>query len=241
MSYTALIIDDERLSRLSLRKDLEKFPEIEIIGEASGISSARTLIEKTKPDILFLDIQLTDGNGFDLLNNIEYTGEVIFVTAFDEYALRAFDINAIDYLLKPISHQRLKATIEKLFSNKTESLTGENMKLEYNDRLMLMYKKSVNFIKIDTITYIKASRDYSYIYTDGGKEYLSSKAINEWEERLPDKHFCRIHRSTIINFDFIIKISHLSPGSAEVIIQGNNEPLSISRNFFRKLKERYSF
>ncbi len=239
MTYSSIIVEDERLARLTLKKDLEKFPEISIIGEATSISTAKALINNIKPDLIFLDIQLTDGTGFDLLNQIEFDGEIIFVTAYDEYAIRAFEVNAIDYLLKPVSYQRLKNVIERL-SKKLGSGSNVNfLKLNYDDRLLVTHKKSVNFVKISSITSILASREYSYLYTDEGKEYLTSKSISEWDNKLPDHNFCRIHRSTIINFDFIIKINHNITGTAEVFMQGLSDPLRISRNYFRKLKERY--
>ena len=240
MSYSSIIIDDERLSRLNLKKDLEKFPEINIIGEASGIFTAKSLIEQTNPDLLFLDIQLEDGNGFDLLNQINYAGKVIFITAYDEYALRAFEINAVDYLLKPISMKRLKGAIERVLTSGEQQSEVSVHKLNYTDRLMVMHKQSVNFIKIDSIVSVTASREYTYIHTLDGRGYLTSKSIGEWESRMPEEHFCRIHRSAIINFNFIKKIEHNLSGSAEVFIQGLSEPLSISRNYFRKIKERYS-
>jgi len=241
MTLSAIIIDDERLARLTLKKDLEKFPEIIIAGEASNINTAKALIEKLSPDLLFLDIQLSDGSGFDLLNQIDYSGRIIFVTAYDEYAIRAFEINAVDYLLKPISAKRLKKAIDKLYNTDIQNVHKSAAKLNYTDHLMVMHNKSVNFIKINTITYIKASREYSYIKTSEGKEYLTSISIGEWESRMPDQNFCRIHRSTIINFDYIININHHFTGSAEVNMQGISEPLNISRNYFKKLKRRYGF
>jgi two-component system LytT family response regulator len=239
MNYSAIIIDDERLARLTLKKDLEKFPEVTILGEASGIATAKTLIEKTKPDLLFLDIQLTDGTGFDLLNQIEYSGKVIFVTAYDKYAFRAFEVNAIDYLLKPISLKRLKSAIDKL-SNNGDQVQSTLIKLNYDDRLMVMHRNSVNFIKINSISSICASREYSYIHTIDGKEYLTSNNISQWENRLPDQYFCRIHRSTIINFDYIVKISHNISGTGEVELKGSLQLYNISRIYFKKIKQRYS-
>jgi len=180
MNYSALIIDDERLARLTLRKDLEKFSEISILGEASSIKTAKTMINETKPDLIFLDIQLTDGNGFDLLDQIAFEGEIIFVTAYDEYAIRAFEINAIDYLLKPISYKRLKNAIEKISTKDKGNTDPEIPKLNYDDRLLVTHKKSVNFIKINTIKSIVASREYSYVNTIDGKEFLTPKSISEW-------------------------------------------------------------
>ncbi len=238
-NLTALIIDDESLARFTLRNKLADFREIEIIGEAASLKEAEEKIKVLNPGLIFLDIQLPDGSGFDLFNLIEYTGKVIFVTAYDEYALRAFEINAIDYLLKPVSAKRLKAAIEKLGESLDASLT-RIVKLNYNDRLMVVYKKSVNFIKISLITHITASGEYSYIHTNNGREFITSKSLNEWEIKLPDQNFCRVHRSTIINFDYIVKIDHSITGTAEVILHGSSESIKISRNYFKRLKQRYS-
>jgi len=238
-NLTALIIDDESLARFTLRNKLADFPEIEIIGEAASLKEAEEKIKIQNPGLLFLDIQLPDGSGFDLFNLIEYTGKVIFVTAYDEYALRAFEINAIDYLLKPVSAKRLKTAIEKLGESLNASLT-RIIKLNYDDRLMVQHKKSVNFIKISQITHVTASAEYSYVHTKDGREFITSKSLNEWEKRLPDENFCRIHRATIINFDYIIKIDSSITGIAELALQGLSGPLKISRSYFRKLKDRYS-
>ena len=239
MNYSAIIIDDERLARLTLRKDLEKFPEISILGEANGISSAKQLIEQIKPDLIFLDVQLADGIGFDLLNQVEYTGRVIFVTAYDKYALRAFEVNAIDYLLKPVSLKRLKSAIDKLFIE-SDQVKPTLIKLDYDDRLMVMHRNIVNFITIKSITVICSSREYSYMRTIDGKEYLTSHNISQWENRLPDQNFCRIHRSTIINFDYIVKVTHNISGTGEVVLQGSLQSYNISRNYYKKIKHRYS-
>ena len=239
-SLTALIIDDEPLARFTLKNKLIELPQIEIVGEASNIKEAIERIQKLQPQLLFLDIQLPDGSGFDLLNKIEYKEKIIFITAYDNYAIRAFEINAVDYVLKPISEKRLKIAVDRLFSNDISPLDESNTKLNYDDRLMVMYRNSVNFIQIKSITSINASREYCYIHTTDFKEYLTSKNIGEWESRLPSQNFCRIHRSTIINFDYIIKIDRKITGTADVFIQGNKNPFAISRNYLRKLKERYS-
>lgn len=238
-NLTALIIDDESLARFTLRNKLADIPEIEIIGEAASLKEAEEKIRVLNPGLLFLDIQLPDGSGFDLFNQIEYTGKVIFVTAYDEYAIRAFEINAIDYLLKPLSAKRLKTAIEKLGESLDASRTRIT-KLNYNDRLMVEHKKSVNFIKISQITHITASGEYSYLHTSDGKEYITSRPLNEWEIKLPDENFCRIHRSTMLNFDFIVKIDHNITGNALVILQGSYESFMISRYYYKKLKQRYS-
>lgn len=236
----ALLIDDESLARFTLKNKLEEFPEVEILGEAASVREAADKIKNLDPDLIFLDVQMNDGTGFDLLNQIEYTGKIIFVTAFDEYALRAFEINAVDYLLKPISSRRLKEAIARISAGDSVRKEETLHKLQYGDRLMVLHKKSVHFIKMDRISCIIASREYTYIRTIDGGDYLANKTISEWERRLPEDYFCRINRSTIINFECISKIVPTYTGTAEVTIQGNPDPLLISRNYFKILKQRYS-
>ncbi len=238
-NYNALIIDDESLARFNLRNKLEPYPQIEIVGEAASVNEAVERISELKPDLLFLDIQLGDGTGFDLLNQVEFTGDVIFVTAYDEFAIRAFEINALDYLMKPVSDRRLKDAIDRLLDEEIKPVPGTQIKIDYNDRLMVTLRKSINFVKMSEIAAITASREYSYIYTNAGKEYLTSYNITEWENRLPDQHFCRIHRSTIVNFDYIAKITPNITGTAEVVLQNAGKTFIISRSYFKKIKLRY--
>jgi len=238
-NYTALIIDDESLARFTLKNKLEEYPQIDVLGEAASVEEAVTLINQLKPDLLFLDIQLGDGTGFDLLNQVEFTGDIIFVTAFDEFAIRAFEINALDYLMKPVSDRRLKDALDRLFEGESKTMVSEQVKIDYNDRLMVTLRKSINFVKMSEIIAITASREYSYIYTNTGKEYLTSYNISEWDNRLPDQHFCRIHRSTIINFEYIAKITPNITGTAEVLMQNSSKSYVISRSYFKKIKHRY--
>ncbi len=235
----ALIVDDERLARNSLKKKLEKFPEIEVIGEADGIALAVREIRSLNPEVLFLDIQLADGNGFDLLNKIDFAGKIIFVTAYDEFAIRAFEINAVDYLLKPISLQRLQTAITRLQSNDPIQFHAMNSRLKYDDRLLVMIGHSMHFIKISMIATVTACRDYTLVKTTDGQEYLVSKTMMEWEERLPDQHFCRISRTLIVNFDCIEKSERLFSNTAMVYVTGQKEPLKLSKSYFRKIKDRY--
>ena len=237
--HKAIIIDDERLARNELKKLLLDFPNVEVIDEAANAAEGIKKIDALGPDLIFLDIQMPGKTGFDMLQELDKAPHVIFTTAYDEYALRAFEINAIDYLLKPVSAKRLKTAIEKL-GESLDASRARIIKLNYNDRLMVEHKKSVNFIKISQITHVTASGEYSYVHTNDGREFITSKPLNEWEIRLPDENFCRIHRSTILNFDYIVKIDHNITGTAEVILQGSPESFKISRNYYKKLKQRYS-
>lgn len=238
--YKAIIVDDEYWARVSLQDKLKEIPEIEVIGEADSITKAKKEIEKLNPDILFLDVQLNDGTGFDLLNQLEFSGKVIFITAYDKYAVRAFEINALDYLMKPISERRLKMAIEKINITKAPIKKKIPEKFKYDDRLMVIYRDYIHFIKISAIVLITAAQDYTLIKATDGKEYLLSKSMNEWESRLPEKKFCRIHRSSIINFEFIEKITKYSSNSANIYLKDFDEPFKVSRSYYKKLKERYN-
>jgi two-component system LytT family response regulator len=238
--YSALIIDDERLARFSLIKKLRNFSEINILGEASGIASAIKAMEALNPDLIFLDIQLSDGNGFDLLNKIDFGGKIIFVTAYDEYAFRAFEINAQDYLLKPVSMERLKNAINRLKSeDKKEAFTSIS-KFRYDDRIMIEQKNSIHFLKIDNIVLINASKSYTIITDKSGKKYLICRSMSEWESRLPEEHFCRVHRNSIVNFNFIEK-TEKSGNSAVINIVGIPNPVLVSRGYYKLMRSRYFF
>ena len=237
-SITAIIIDDERLARLALRNKLQDFKEIEIVGEANNVDSAIKAIEEMNPELIFLDIQLFNETGFDVLNKTQYNGKIIFVTAHDEYAIRAFEVNALDYILKPISHERLQKAIEKLTSNETNKIPKTEI-FNYEDRILIISGEYMKFIKIDTVTHILASGDYSSIYTKEGNEYLSTKKMNEWEERLPEKSFLRIHRSTIVNIEFIEKIEKWFNYSSQIYLKNVEIPFKVSRSNFKKIKDRF--
>lgn len=237
--YKAIIIDDEYWARITLRDKVEDFPEIEVIGEAASVAEGVKLLGEITADILFLDIELTDGTGFDLLNQSEFNGKVIFVTAFDSYAIRAFEINALDYLLKPISENRLRDAIERINNTSIPADNEHSIELKANDRLMVTHRSYIHFVKVSDIVLISASQDYTSLHTIENKEYLVNKTMNEWERRLPEESFCRIHRSYIINFDFIEKTFKLSPNAANIFIKGFEEPFRVSRSYYHKLKERY--
>jgi len=237
---TALIIDDERLARLNLRNKLNAYSEIEIIGEASGIETGIKALRELNPDLLFLDIKLSDGTGFDLLSKAEFKGKVIFQTAYDEYACRAFEINALDYLLKPITKERLKKVITNLISSENEKNVHNIQRFRYDDRIMIEQKKNIHFIKIDNIICIKANREYTTLIEKGGKEYLILKSIGDWQKELPDEQFARVHRNCIINFNYIDRFERFG-NTANIFLINNPEPISISRGYYKLIKTRYFY
>lgn len=237
---TALIIDDERLARLNLRKKLYMYSEIDVVGEASGIETGIQAINDLNPDLLFLDIKLSDGTGFDLLNKAEYKGKVIFQTAYDEYACRAFEINALDYLLKPITKERLKHVITNLISSENEKNIHNIQRFRYDDRIMVEQKNNIHFIKIENIIYIKAEREYTSLFEKGGNEYLILKPIGDWQKELPDEHFARVHRNSIINFNYIERSERLG-NTASIFLTSITEPIQVSRGYYKIIKTRYFY
>ncbi len=240
MTQRAIIVDDERLARRELRSLLADFKEISVIGEAEDLSETIVLIEREKPDVVFLDIQLGKENGFELLDKTEKSFKLIFVTAFDEFAIRAFEINALDYLLKPVNPERLATAIERLSGEDEEQSPTELRKLEIDDRLFLEINERSCFVKISEISHITASGDYTEIFmTDGGRKFLLEKPLREWEERLPEKCFTRIHRSTIINLEEIERIETLFNRTMEVSLKNYDQSFSVSRRFTAKLKEKF--
>jgi len=235
-TFRAVIVDDERLARNDLAGLLKGYPNLTIVGEASDVPSALLVIEQVNPDVIFLDIQMPGQTGFDLLNQADTSAKIIFVTAFDEYALRAFEVNALDYLLKPVNPMRLKEAIEKLVTD----VSGKNeelRELKYDDRLFLQVNSNMKFLRISDLICINASGDYSEIYIVDGKKGLTIKSMREWEARLPEKQFCRIHRSTIINLDYVSKVEKWFNNSYRLHLKGLETPLVMSRRYASKLKD----
>jgi len=236
--FKALVVDDEQLARKAIISLIRDFPEIEIAGEAEDVNQAAALIASHQPDLLFLDIQMPGKSGFDLLNEVNYQGKVIFITAYDEYALRAFEINALDYLMKPISPDRFKLAIERLNDQTiTEAVPGKQ-DLRYDDRLFLLMGKHMVFLKISSIVYIQAEGDYTQVTTADGRKGLILKSMKEWIKRLPDSHFCRIHRSYIVNLDFVDKIEKEYNYDFSVTLKNTEKTLIMSRRYARLLKEK---
>jgi two-component system LytT family response regulator len=239
MKLTAIIVDDERLARAELRLLLADFAEISIVGEAKNLAEAVDLIQAKKPDVVFLDIQLSQENGFELLERVERDFKLVFVTAFDEFAIRAFEINAIDYLLKPVNPERLANTLERLFETEEKRETNSR-KLEYEDRLFVEIGARSCFLQIKSIKCICADGDYSQVFTDDGKKHLITKPLKEWEERLPEKHFVRIHRSNIVNLEFIERVDTWFSRSYQIYLRDQKEPLTVSRRYAAQLKLKFS-
>lgn len=239
MKYKTIIIDDERLARREMRGLLAEFDEIRVVGEAENLAEAIDLIQKEKPNVVFLDIQLSGENGFDLLEKIEQNFKLIFVTAFDAYAIRAFEVNALDYLLKPVNPERLAKAIERL-SDESGGGKNEFRPLEFDDRIFLELGGRSVFLKVREISHINAAGDYSEIFTVDKRKLLIEKSLREWEQRLPEKHFLRIHRQTIINLEEIEHIESWFNRTFQIRLKNYRENFSVSRRYSVKLKNRFN-
>ena len=233
--FTAILVDDERLARRELRSMLTEHEIIDVVGEAETVAQAAELAHTKKPDVIFLDIQLPGETGFDLIEKISHTCKIIFVTAFDAYAIRAFEVNALDYLLKPINPARLAQAIERLAIHDSAPAPPVRA-LEYEDRLFIEADQRSRFLKVGDIVVISAMGDYSQILACDGQKSLVLKPLKDWEERLPAKHFTRIHRSTIINVDYVERLESWFNRSYRIHIRQLAEPLVMSRRYAARFK-----
>jgi two-component system, LytTR family, response regulator len=235
--YNALIVDDEALARQDLMAVLSEFEMVRVVAEADSVESACEQIRHFNPQLIFLDIQLPGESGFDLLEHIPSDVKIIFVTAFDQYAIRAFEVNARDYLLKPVSRDRLANTLERIDMEPGENADTARM-LKPDDSIFLKKDKGYAFVKISNILCIEAKDDYSLIALDNQDQLLVHKSMKEWETRLPEESFCRIHRSTIVNIEKIKNIDPWYNHSYIVSLKGIEKPVVMSRRYFTRIKEK---
>ena len=236
----AVIVDDERLARSELRTLLEEAhaEQVHVVGEADSVSRAARLVEATDADVVFLDIQLAGETGMDLLPQLGPDVAVVFVTAFDEYTLRAFEVNALDYLLKPVAPERLALTIERLVASQPPAPIPETV--TYEDRLFLRLGQERAFVRVRDIAAIEAEGDGSMLLLAPQlTRKPSAKSLREWEQRLPGRDFVRIHRSTIVNLEYVERLEPWSHSSQLVYLRGLSEPLTMSRRFGARLRERF--
>jgi len=236
-SLNLLLVDDEPLARSDLRAVLNEMDREFSIYEADSVKAAKRTLKLEQIDIVFLDIQMPGETGFDLLKFIEPPINIIFVTAFDEYAIKAFEANALDYLMKPVNIKRLERAFHKIYLNPAEKKVISR-KLNTDDSIFLKLDNEYRFIKIDSILKIESADDYTLIFTNNGAKMLTLKTMKEWESRLPEQMFCRIHRSTIVNFLNVTNIEPYFNNSYSVSITGIQEPVIMSRRYFSCIKER---
>ena len=231
----ALLVDDERLARAELTRLLDKFPEIEIVSEASNGKEAIELIEEHKPDLVFLDVQMPGMTGFEVLEHLHVVPNIIFVTAYDEYALKAFEVNALDYVLKPIELSRLEKAIEKVNSKSHKDDAPANQELNHESQIFIKDGEKCWFVKLDKVRMFESEGNYVRLYFDDSKPMIL-KSLNSLERRLNNKEFFRISRKYIINLSWVEKVEAWFNGGLRVTLK-TGEKLEISRRQTSRFKE----
>ena len=239
----AIIIDDERLARTELRKLLQDYPEVEVVDEAANADEGITKIDTLQPDLVFLDIQMPGKTGFDMLAELERAPHVIFTTAYDEYALKAFEVNALDYLLKPIEPKRLADAMQKLHVAETKEnhIVPENFNqsiLTEVDQVFVKDGERCWFVKLSDIRLFESVGNYAKVFF-GGNKPLILKSLNALEERLDPKTFFRANRKHIMNLRTIEKIEPYFNGGLLLELKGG-EKIEVSRRQTVKFKEMMS-
>ena len=233
-----LIADDEKAGRTLIKEYLEDFPNLVLIAEVNNGVDAITEINRFKPDLVFLDIQMPGKTGFEVLTYLEELPAVIFSTAYDEYALKAFEVHAVDYLLKPYTKERFRQAIERLdgstqkLGNLTESLLME--KTDYPSRVLVQHNKKLITIAVDTIQWAEAYGDYSKLHVDQ-QIFLSNFGITDLEQKLDPQKFLRVHRSSIINLDKVKELNKY--GKSYDVTMLNNDIVRVSRGYMEALKK----
>jgi two-component system LytT family response regulator len=242
MTFKAIIIDDERLARNELKKLLLDFPQIEIIDEAANANEGAEKIELHNPDLIFLDIQMPGKTGFDMLQELDKAPHVIFTTAYDEFALKAFEVNALDYLMKPIEPKRLADALQKLQQVEEKEAAGNGSfnrsLLGEHDQVFVKDGERCWFVKLSEVRLFESVGNYAKVFFAGNKP-LILKSLNALEERLDEKVFFRANRKHIVNLRMIEKIEPYFNGGLLLEIQGG-EKVEVSRRQAVKFKEMMS-
>ena len=240
----AIIIDDERLARNELKKLLMDFPEIEVVAEGANANEGLEKIETINPDLVFLDIQMPGKTGFDMLAELDKAPHVIFTTAYDEYALKAFEVNALDYLLKPVEPKRLADAIQKLHIQEekeqivSNGITINREMLHEDDQVFVKDGERCWFVKLGEIRLFESVGNYAKVFF-GPNKPLILKSLNALEERLDEKTFFRANRKHIVNLRLIDKIEPYFNGGLLLELKGG-EKIEVSRRQTVKFKEMMS-
>ncbi len=244
-----IIIDDETPAREILKHYLKDIPEIELVAECSDGFEGLKKIAGIKPDLVFLDIQMPKLTGFEMLEVLEERPAIIFTTAYDQYALKAFELNAVDYLLKPFPRERLAEAVKRALQKRKEEGSDEHgiKRLIENrpeqssalNRIVVRKGNAINMIPVDDIIYIEAQNDYVMVYYKGGKG-LKQQTMKYYEDNLPGSDFVRIHRSYIVRVEQIKKIEPYAK-DGHLALLDSGDKLQVSKNGYKLLKERLGF
>ena len=227
----ALVVDDEPLARRELRRMLDAFPSVQVIGEAGNVDEARVRIEELAPDVVFLDIQMPGGTGFDLLTQLDRVPRIVFTTAYDQYAVKAFDVNALDYLLKPIEPERLAATLRKIQATPPHAVTDASL-----EQLFIRDGPRCWFVPLREVSVFTSEGNYVRLLW-GKERPLLGRSLAALEVKLDPKRFFRANRSQIVNLDFIGQVELGAGGRLHVQMRDGPE-IEVSRRQARLFRAR---
>lgn len=235
LDLRAIIVDDEAPARELLQELLSHIPSVRVIGEANSAASAIALCQDLRPNLLFLDVDLGDGDGFSVLPKLSPPlPAIIFVTAFDEFAVRAFEINAIDYLLKPIRTDRLSHALERI-AHQPQPINAK--KLNEDDQILLKTDSGFRPVFVTEICGVEAEENYSMIHLADGSTHLMRRGLSEWEKLLPKQFFLKVHRSLIINLRAVNKVIAEDRKETTVLITGFSYPTPLGRQAAIRLRQ----
>ena len=222
----AVIVDDEAPARERLVTLLRDHPHIAVVGQAADVTSAATVCNREAPDVVFLDIQLRGATGFDVLPQLTVAPALIFVTAFDKYAVRAFEVNALDYLLKPIHPERLAGALARVAADRTPVPTE---RLAQEDVVALRDERGLRMVPLRSITHIESVENYTRVYIADAAPAFVRRSMTEWDKTLPATAFLRVGRSLILQLAAVKEITADSRDVAHVRLSGQSEPLTVAR------------
>ena len=235
-SLGAVIVDDEPIARQTLSRMLAEFPDVQVCGQAESVEAAEVLIDQVKADVVYLDIELIGESGFDLIPLLDEHVSVVFVTAFNQYAIRAFEVNALDYLLKPVTRERLSETIRRLLGPTVPHL--DLLRLNMDDVILVHDNRRRRWLPIEQVSLIEASADFTVIRSVNGLRATVWRPMREWERILPAEQFVRIHRGRIVNLAHVEMFETLAGNRLQLHLTGINEACLASRRLTPSLRRR---
>lgn len=235
----AIVVDDSRLARNELKRLLKDLDSVNIIGEAANAMEAKEKIETEKPDLVFLDIQMPGKNGFELLEELEFVPEIIFTTAYDEYALKAFEYNALDYLQKPVQLDRLVGAIDKVSERQIAKEESTEDQMTDQDQVFVKDGEKCWFVQLSNVRLFEVDGNYTKLYFDEHKPMIP-RTLNYLESRLDPKTFFRANRQQMINLKWVERIEPWFSGSIKIYMKGGHE-VDVSRRQTQRFKELMSF
>ncbi len=241
--YRVLVVEDDLMTQELIKEQLKNFEALEVVGSADSLLSAKQMIDDEDPEIIFLDIDLNGASSFDLIPHVKPTCKIVFITASPNQAVKAFEVNATDYILKPISLERLNKTVAKITDQMNEGeeddIVDDHSKFKLDQMIMVNAEHKMVLIKVKDINYISAYGNYTKVFLDDNKMYVTYGSIKNWMARLPKDAFFQIHRSTIVNLLNVIKIDKWTNDTGRMYLKNVNDPFEISRNFFSELKKTF--